>query len=36
LSMIRQASDKNGGWKKTLGTFASHEKHSLFYPKSGS
>jgi hypothetical protein len=27
----QQVSDKNGGWKKTLGTIVSHEKCSLFY-----
>jgi len=27
----RQVSDKNGGWKKTLGTVVSHERCWLFY-----
>jgi hypothetical protein len=34
-SMGWQASDKNGGWTKRAGTFASHEKWLLFYRMSG-
>jgi hypothetical protein len=35
LKIIWQASDKNGGWTKTVGTFASREKHSLCYRTNG-